>query len=146
MSDRTMELLDYINESDMQRFESATPKRKAQLIIRNFQNYKNAQSKFARAKTNEEKDAFSVHTERFWLLANKQVKSLSDDEMAVYLSAIQTRLAKVIAEQNDDKVLDNKLFYGTVIRQLPESMSDTNNGARAELNEMLQSLEYSFEK
>ena len=146
MSDRTMELLDYINESDMQRFESASTKRKAQLILKNFQNYKNAQSKFARAKTDEEKDAFSVHTERFWLLANKQVRSLSDEEMTVYLSAIQTRLAKVIAEQNDDKVLDNKLFYGTVIRQLPESMSDTNNGARAELNEMLQSLDYSFEK
>ena len=146
MSDRTMEMLDYINESDMQRFESATPKRKAQLILKNFQNYKNAQSKFARAKTDEEKDAFSVHTERFWLLANKQVRSLSDEEMTVYLSAIQTRLAKVIAEQNDDKVLDNKLFYGTVIRQLPESMSDTNNGARAELNEMLQSLDFSFEK
>ena len=146
MSDRTMELLDYINESDMQRFESATPKRKAQLILKNFQNYKNAQSKFARAKTDEEKDAFSVHTERFWLLANKQVRSLSDEEMTVYLSVIQTRLAKAIAEQNDDKVLDNKLFYGTVIRQLPESMSDTNNGARAELNEMLQSLDFSFEK
>ena len=146
MSDRTMELLDYINESDMQRFESASAKRKAQLILKNFQNYKNAQSKFARAKTDEEKDAFSVHTERFWLLANKQVRSLSDEEMTVYLSAIQTRLAKVIAEQNDDKVLDNKLFYGTVIRQLPENMSDTNNGARAELNEMLQSLDYSFEK
>lgn len=146
MSDRTMELLDYINESDMQRFESASAKIKAQLILKNFQNYKNAQSKFARAKTDEEKDAFSVHTERFWLLANKQVRSLSDEEMTVYLSAIQTRLAKVIAEQNDDKVLDNKLFYGTVIRQLPESMSDTNNGARAELNEMLQSLDYSFEK
>lgn len=146
MSDRTMELLDYINESDMQRFESATPKRKAQLILKNFQNYKSAQVKFARAKTDEEKDAFSVHTERFWLLANKQVKSLSDDEMAVYLSAIQSRLSKVIAEQNDDKVLDNKLFFGTILRQLPENMTDTNNGAKMELAEMLASLDYTFEK
>lgn len=146
MSDRTMELLEYINEGDMQRFESASPRRKAQLILKNFQNYKNAQSKFARAKTDEEKDAFSVHTERFWLLANKQVRTLGEEEMAVYLSVIRDRLAKVVAEQKDDKVLDNKLFYGTVLRQLPENMSEGNNGARTELNEMLSSLDYTFEK
>ncbi len=146
MSDRTMELLEYINEGDMQRFESASPRRKAQLILKNFQNYKNAQSKFARAKTDEEKDAFSVHTERFWLLANKQVRTLGEEEMAVYLSVIRDRLAKVVAEQKDDKVLDNKLFFGTVLRQLPENMSEGNNGARTELNEMLSSLDYTFEK
>ena len=146
MSDKTMELLDYINESDMQRFESATPKAKAQLILKNFQNYKNAQAKFARAKTDEEKDAFSVHTERFWLLANKQVRSLDDNEMSYYLAAIQTKLAKVIAERNDDKVLDRKLFFGTILRQLPENMSEGNNGVRVELNEMLSSLDYTFEK
>lgn len=141
-----MELLEYINEGDMQRFESASPRRKAQLILKNFQNYKNAQSKFARAKTDEEKDAFSVHTERFWLLANKQVRTLGEEEMAVYLSVIRDRLAKVVAEQKDDKVLDNKLFFGTVLRQLPENMSEGNNGARTELNEMLSSLDYTFEK
>ena len=146
MSDRTMELLEYINEGDMQRFESASPRRKAQLILKNFQNYKNAQSKFARAKTDEEKDAFSVHTERFWLLANKQVRTLGEEEMSVYLSVIRDRLAKVVAEQKDDKVLDNKLFFGTVLRQLPENMSEGNNGARTELNEMLSSLDYTFEK
>ena len=146
MSDRTMELLEYINEGDMQRFDSASPRRKAQLILKNFQNYKNAQSKFARAKTDEEKDAFSVHTERFWLLANKQVRALGEEEMAVYLSVIRDRLAKVVAEQKDDKVLDNKLFFGTVLRQLPENMSEGNNGARTELNEMLSSLDYTFEK
>ncbi len=146
MSDRTMELLEYINEGDMQRFERASPRRKAQLILKNFQNYKNAQFKFARAKTDEEKDAFSVHTERFWLLANKQVRTLGEEEMAVYLSVIRDRLAKVVAEQKDDKVLDNKLFFGTVLRQLPENMSEGNNGARTELNEMLSSLDYTFEK
>ena len=130
----------------MQRFESASPRRKAQLILKNFQNYKNAQSKFARAKTDEEKDAFSVHTERFWLLANKQVRTLGEEEMTVYLSVIRDRLAKVVAEQKDDKVLDNKLFFGTVLRQLPENMSEGNNGARTELNEMLSSLDYTFEK
>ncbi len=141
-----MELLDYINESDMQRFESSTPKRKAQLILKNFQNYKSAQDKFARAKTDEDKDAFSVHTERFWILANKQVKSLSDEEMAVYLSAIQTRLAKVVDEKSDDRVLGNKLFFGTVLRQLPENMSEDNSLKRLELDEMLNWLDYTFEK
>ena len=66
--------------------------------------------------------------------------------MSYYLAAIQTKLAKVIAERNDDKVLDRKLFFGTILRQLPENMSEGNNGVRVELNEMLSSLDYTFEK
>ena len=146
MTDKTMELLEYINKSDMERFDAASPKRKAQIILKNFQNYKMNQSKLARAKTEEEKDAFTVHIERFWLLANKQVRSLDDAEMTVYLSAIQDKLSKVIAAQNDDKVLDNKLFFGTILRQLPQDMTAENMSSRDSLQEMLSSLDYSFEK
>ena len=146
MTDKTMELLEYINKSDMDRFDASSPKRKAQIILKNFQNYKMNQSKLARAKTEEEKDAFTVHIERFWLLANKQVRSLDDAEMTVYLSAIQDKLSKVIAAQNDDKVLDNKLFFGTILRQLPQDMTAENMSSRDSLQEMLSSLDYSFEK
>ena len=141
-----MELLEYINKSDMERFDAASPKRKAQIILKNFQNYKMNQSKLARAKTEEEKDAYTVHIERFWLLANKQVRSLDDAEMTVYLSAIQDKLGKVIASQNDDKVLDNKLFFGTILRQLPKDMTAENMSSRDSLQEMLSTLDYSFEK
>ena len=141
-----MELLEYINKSDMERFDVASPKRKAQIILKNFQNYKMNQSKLARAKTEEEKDAYTVHIERFWLLANKQVRSLDDAEMTVYLSAIQDKLSKVIAAQNDDKVLDNKLFFGTILRQLPKDMTAENMSSRDSLQEMLSTLDYSFEK
>ena len=146
MTDKTMELLEYINKSDMERFDAASPKRKAQIILKNFQNYKMNQSKLARAKTEEEKDAYTVHIERFWLLANKQVRSLDDAEMTVYLSAIQDKLGKVIASQNDDKVLDNKLFFSTILRQLPKDMTAENMSSRDSLQEMLSSLDYSFEK
>ena len=146
MTDKTMELLEYINKSDMERFDAASPKRKAQIILKNFQNYKMNQSKLARAKTEEEKDAYTVHIERFWLLANKQVRSLDDAEMTVYLSAIQDKLGKVIASQNDDKVLDNKLFFGTILRQLPKDMTAENMSSRDSLQEMLSTLDYSFEK
>ena len=146
MTDKTMELLEYINKSDMERFDAASPKRKAQIILKNFQNYKMNQSKLARAKTEEEKDAFTVHIERFWLLANKQVRSLDDAEMTVYLSAIQDKLSKVIAAQNDDKLLENKLFFGTILRQLPQDMTAENMSSRDSLQEMLSSLDYSFEK
>ena len=141
-----MELLEYINESDMERFNTASAKRKSQLILKNFQNYKMNQAKLARAKTEEEKSAFTIHIERFWLLANKQVRSLTDEEMSVYLAAIKDRLGKVLEAQNDDKVLDNKLFFGTILRQLPAEMTADNMASRDALKEMLTILDYSFEK
>lgn len=141
-----MELLEYINADDMRRFEEATPKRKAQLIIKNFQNYKMNQTKFAKAKTQEEKDAFSIHIERFWMLANKQVKSLSDEEMAIYLSSVKERVVKVIENPNDEKLLDNKLFFGTILRQLPTEMSADNMSSKCNIQELLSSLDYTFEK
>lgn len=141
-----MELLEYINESDMERFNTASAKRKAQLILKNFQNYKMNQVKLAKAKTEEEKDAFTVHIERFWLLANKQVRSLDDEEMAVYLSAIKDKLGKVLEANNDDKVLDNKLYFGTILRQLPTSMTEDNIASRDDIQTMLSTLDYSFEK
>ena len=146
MKDKTMELLEYINADDMRRFEEAAPKRKAQLIIKNFQNYKMNQTKFAKAKTQEEKDAFSIHIERFWMLANKQVKSLSDEEMAIYLSAVKERVVKVIENPNDEKLLDNKLFFGTILRQLPTEMSADNMSSKGNIQELLSSLDYTFEK
>ena len=146
MADKTMELLEYINESDMERFNTASAKRKAQLILKNFQNYKMNQVKLAKAKTEEEKDAFTVHIERFWLLANKQVRSLDDEEMAVYLSAIKDKLGKVLEANNDDKVLDNKLYFGTILRQLPTSMTEDNIASRDDIQTMLSTLDYSFEK
>ena len=141
-----MELLEYINAEDMKRFEEATPKRKAQLIIKNFQNYKMNQTKFAKAKTEEDKDAYSVHIERFWLLANKQVKSLDDEELSIYLSAIKERIVKVIDNPNNEKLLDNKLFFGTILRQLPTEMSADNMFSRDQIQELLSSLDYTFEK
>ena len=146
MTDKTMELLNYINDSDMERFDSATAKRKAQIIIKNFQNYKQNQVRLARAKTEEEKDAFTIHIERFWLLANRQVRSLNDEEMTIYLSAIKDRLGRVIEAKNDDKVLDNKLFFGTILRQLPAQMTEENLASRESLQEMLSSLDYTFER
>ena len=104
------------------------------------------QVKLAKAKTEEEKDAFTVHIERFWLLANKQVRSLDDEEMAVYLSAIKDKLGKVLEANNDDKVLDNKLYFGTILRQLPTSMTEDNIASRDDIQTMLSTLDYSFEK
>ncbi len=146
MSDRTMELLDYINSSDMERFEKSSPKQKAQLIFRSFQSYRANQSKVAKAKTDEEKDAFAVHVERFWLLANKQIKSLNDSEMTVYLRSISDRLSKALESRDDNKVLDNKLLFGTILRQLPEGMSEEHLGIKTRLEEMLEGLDFTFEK
>ena len=140
-----MELLDHINKRDFQQFENASAKGKAQLIIRNFQNEKRAQLKVAKAKTEEEKETYSLHAERFWILAKKQVMSLSEEELFVYLSAIKGKLARVIAERNDNKVVDNKLLFGTLIRELPENLSERNNEIKSQLVEMLASLDFSFE-
>ena len=87
-----------------------------------------------------------MHIERFWLLANKQVRSLDDEEMAVYLSAIKDKLGKVLEANNDDKVLDNKLYFGTILRQLPTSMTEDNIASRDDIQTMLSTLDCSFEK
>ena len=140
MSKTTDDFLEYINESDMRVFETVSSKRKAQIVYKNFQNYEFNKRKMELAKREEEKDAYALHVDRFWIIASKQLNSLSEEELTEYLKLVQSEMSKSMKmSKTNEAMLQVKLRFGTIIRRLPSNLTQEQLTIKSEMEGVLSS-------
>jgi len=70
-----------------------------------------------------------------------QLKSLSQLELGEYLSLIVSKLQSVIQQSNQDKLISNKMIFGTIIRQIPEQLNIENQSTFQSLKNLYDEFE-----
>ena len=102
--------------------------------------------KVSKAKTDEEKDRLDIQAERLFALAVRQVKSLSESELTDYLSHIESRLSKALETKDDVRLLSSRMLFGTIIRQLPESLLEYQQPIRDRIDGLMDEFGNQFER
>ena len=144
--DKLSELIAHLNNSAMSEFESFSSSKKARSIYKHFVDYYSFQEKAYRAKLDTDKDRFGVEEERHFSLAVRQLKSLSDIELRDYLNVVIDHVKKIIEGNIDKKLLFNKMLFGTILRQLPDIMSEENEILRNTLVERVEEFDNMLER
>lgn len=132
MSENVYALIELINATHYQAFKVLTPKRKAMTIYKDFEDYYKFQSKASAEKDEVKKDRYFFEVERVFVKAQKEIKMLSEEELGEYISYANTRVCKAIDSANEKKYTDNKLLFGTILSQMPKSLS-ADNGYRLDI-------------
>ena len=140
-NDKLTSLISYLNKNDMSEFETLSPKQKARCVYKHFCDYYSFQEKSYKAKNQVDKDRFDVEIERHFSLAMGQLKSLSQLELGEYLSLIVSKLQSVIQQSSQDKLISNKMIFGTIIRQIPEQLNIENQSTFQSLKNLYDEFE-----
>jgi len=145
MENKYGELLDFLIEEQIQEFKKVSSGRKSQIIFNNFSDYFMYQEKHSRAKTKDKKDSFAVSMDRCWILANKQLKTLNNDEMKHYLLFVKNKLQSSINSKNKD-LLKNKLMFMSLLRQLPPINDEENMEIVNNIKSCIENIDKDYEK
>ena len=128
-------ILEDENNLEMHKFMQKPEEVQSKQTFSSFKNYYKSKHSYARADE-DMKDLYSRHIDKFWDLANRQVNALNDEGMREFLSYVISELKKE-EMQSESKKVENKMLLDSILRNLPENLSEENIALRTELEEML---------
>jgi len=143
---KVTDLLAQISESEMKDFVLLSSKKKGATIFNNFKNYHANVDKASRCKSEDVRERYDIQAEKYFSIASKQLKSLSDQELGDYIHVVLSRLTRAMDNINDSNWLTTRMLFGTIINQFPQKLSEENRKQFDLLLEMYERIDHELEK
>ena len=128
------------DEYFMGKFDACDLNSKCKSIYDNYQKYSMAQimAEHTRSKVRIEKldECASVNFRH----AGQKLKRLNESEMTAYITYINEKMLQEMAlEKKNETMLNVKLIYGTILRQLPDNLTPEQQAIKSEMEQVLSS-------
>ena len=129
----------------MDKFESSSTAHKCKLIYSHFSSYSTALKFTEQTKSEDRIKQFDDSAELSFRLASKQLNMLSSDELTEFMNFIKERLLETIKlnsrktkpDNVDGKMLNTRLMFSTILRQLPETLTPEQQAIKTEMENIV---------
>ena len=137
----------HTDEYFMKKFSEYSTKGKCQSILDNYLAYGMSQIMEGTTKSKARLEKLDTSAEVNFRLAGKKIKQLSSDELTAYLQYVKEKMLNSMSAANTDKLMLNiKMCYGTILRQLPVDLTSEQHAIKDEIENILESYFIKLDK
>ena len=127
-----------VDEYFMEKFEASSVQLKCQSIYENYEQYEMAQIMAERTSSKVRQANLDDMAEVNFRQAGQKLKKLNESELTTYLRFVKDKMLIAIKnEKEDSNMLSVKLRFGTILRQLPQTLTLEQQTIKQEMEEVL---------
>ena len=126
------------DEYFMDKFDACNVGAKCKSIFDHYVKYSTAQLMAERTSSEKRLEELDARAELNFRLAGKKLGKLTSGELSTYLNFIKSKMLNEMKIRSNEKIMLNiKMYYGTMLRQLPNNLTPEQQATKNEMEEML---------